>query len=92
MWIIQLKKLNKFIMKEIKKIYKKNWDYSLYDLDGEKIITIMFFASFIDYPRSFYLINEELNLDYDDLSTLAEKIRFHYEDYKEREIVPPIVD
>jgi hypothetical protein len=79
-------------MKEIKKIYKKNWDYSLYDLDGEKIITIMFFASFIDYPRSFYLINEELNLDYDDLSTLAEKIRFHYEDYKEREIVPPIVD
>nr|WP_315146175.1 hypothetical protein [uncultured Flavobacterium sp.] len=52
----------------------------------------MFFASFIDYPRSFYLTKEELNLDYDELSILAEKIRFHYEDYKEREIVPPIVD
>ncbi len=76
----------------MKKTHKKNWDYSLYESDGEKIITIMFFASFIDYPRSFYLNKEELNLDYDELSILAEKIRFHYEDYKEREIVPPIVD
>jgi hypothetical protein len=50
-------------MKEIKKIYKKNWDYSLYDLDGERIITIMFFASFIDYLKLFDMLAERMSND-----------------------------
>jgi len=52
----------------------------------------MFFASFVDYPRSFYLENSESNLDLESLSVLAERIRFNYDEYKEREIIPPVVD
>lgn len=42
-------------MGEIKEIYIKRWDYILYEIDDKKILTVMFFASYVDYPRSFYL-------------------------------------
>ena len=79
-------------MKNINRIYSKNWDYSLYEIDDKKVITVMFFASFVDYPRSFYLKGDELKLDFESLSVLSEKIRFNYSEYENREIVPPIVD
>ncbi|EFS98348.1 hypothetical protein HMPREF1977_0344 [Capnocytophaga ochracea F0287] len=78
-------------MGEIKEIYIKRWDYILYEIDDKKILTVMFFASYIDYPRSFYLEGSELNLNYDELSVLAERIRFNYDDFKNREIIPPIM-
>jgi hypothetical protein len=79
-------------MENIKFLYAKNWDYCLYEIDRKKIITVAFFASFADYERSFYLNDNELNMNYDELSILAEEIRFNYEQYKDREIIPPIVD
>ena len=37
-------------MGEIKEIYIKRWDYILYEIDDKKILTVMFFASYVDYP------------------------------------------
>ena len=78
-------------MGEIKEIYIKRWDYILYEIDDKKVLTVMFFASYIDYTRSFYLEGSELTLNYDELSVLAERIRFNYDDFKNREIIPPIM-
>ena len=78
-------------MGEIKEIYIKRWDYILYEIDDKKILTVMFFASYVDYPRSFYLEGSELNLNYEELSVLAERIRFNYDASKNREIIPPIM-
>ena len=78
-------------MGEIKEIYIKRWDYIFYEIDDKKILTVMFFASYVDYLRSFYLEGSELNLNYDELSVLAERIRFNYDDFKNREIIPPIM-
>ena len=78
-------------MGEIKEIYIKRWDYILYEIDDKKILTVMFFASYVDYLRSFYLEGSELNLNYDELSVLAERIRFNYDVFKNREIIPPIM-
>ena len=78
-------------MGEIKEIYIKRWDYILYEIDDKKILTVMFFASYVDYLRSFYLEGSELNLNYEELSVLAERIRFNYDDFKNREIIPPIM-
>ncbi|MDO5105962.1 MAG: hypothetical protein Q4D72_08735 [Capnocytophaga sp.] len=77
-------------MGEIRELYVKRWDYILYEINEKKILTVMFFSSYIDYARSFYLKEEELKLNYDELSILAEKIRFHYDNYRDREIIPPI--
>jgi hypothetical protein len=55
-------------MKNTKILHTKRWDYRLYDVDGKKILTVVFFASFVDYERSFYLTESEYELDYDALS------------------------
>jgi|GEM_PF-714948 len=73
----------------IKELHKENWDYSVYRLEGKLIVTIVFFAQ-IDYFRSFYLNPDEVTKDYQLVDNLADKIRTNYEDFKDREITPPI--
>ncbi len=76
-------------MKNVSEIYCKAWDFSLYEVDGRKILTVIFMDR-IDYPRSFYLLEEEENFNKDELTSLSEKIRRNYDSYKSREIIPPI--
>jgi len=42
-----------------KELQKNNWDFTLYDVDGIKIISVVFFNSFMDISRSFLLKNKE---------------------------------
>jgi len=70
-------------------LLSSRWDYELYDINGQKVLTVIFFAQ-IDYPRSFYLEEREYLFSPDELSELAEKIRMHYEIYKYREIIPTV--
>lgn len=78
-------------MKKVNEIYNQPWDFILYDVDGKKILTVIFMDR-IDYPRSFYLLKKEEDLSKKDLKKLSEKIRDNYEAYKSREIVPPIFE
>ncbi|WOC53153.1 hypothetical protein BPO_p0070 (plasmid) [Bergeyella porcorum] len=77
-------------MKNVEILHIKKWDYCLYNVNGRKVITVVFFNSFSDYERSFYLNPEEVNMNYEELSIFAEKIRFNYVDYADREVIPPI--
>jgi hypothetical protein len=76
-------------MKSIKKIDRRDWDYILYKVDGKMVITVIFFGQ-IDYPRSFYLTDNELSQGISQMPYLSEKIRNNYDTYKDREIFPPI--
>ena len=58
-----------------KDIMKNNWDFVLYDVNGEKIITVAFYNSFVDITRSFYLTKEEETYDFEELAKLSERIR-----------------
>ena len=73
-----------------KEIQKNNWDFTLYDVDGKGVITVVFFQSMIDFSRSFYVTEEEKGLNLEQLKVLAEDIRNRYESYKTREIQPAI--
>ncbi len=78
-------------MKRIcKEIQKNNWDFTLYDVDGRGVITVVFFQSIFDFSRSFYVTEEEKGLNLEQLKVLAEDIRNRYEAYKTREIQPAI--
>jgi ribonuclease PH len=78
-------------MKNVNEIYSQPWEFSLYEVDGQKILTVIFMDR-IDYPRSFQLLKEEESFNKDDFRKLAEKIKGNYEAYKSREIVPPIFE
>jgi|JRYD01.1.fsa_nt_gb hypothetical protein len=78
-------------MKNMKEILSHAWDFSLYEVDGKKILTVIFMDR-IDYPRSFYILKEEEGLSLDGFIQLSRKIRNNYEDYKYREIVPPVFE
>jgi hypothetical protein len=78
-------------MKKINEIYSQPWDFSLYEVDGKKVLTVIFMDR-IDYPRSFHLLKEEEDLSKNDLMKLSKKIRDNYEAYESREIVPPIFE
>ena len=67
-------------MKSIEEIYKSAWDYALYKADGKIVITVMFYGQ-IDYPRSFFVRNDELNHDLSTLKHLSDKIRNNYDAY-----------
>jgi hypothetical protein len=43
-------------MEELK---NHNWDFTLYELNGEKILTVVFYSSFVDISRNFMLNDEE---------------------------------
>ncbi|MDO5666127.1 MAG: hypothetical protein Q4G63_12860 [Bacteroidia bacterium] len=76
-------------MSNISKIYQKKWNFEVYAVDKELVITVIFFGV-IDYYRSFYLESNKIPKDLDDLESLAEDIRKNYNLYKYREIIPAI--
>lgn len=73
-----------------RELFKNNWDFVLYEVDDKKVITVVFYNSFIDVSRSFYLTKEEECFNFDKLRCLSEDIRNHYENYRGREIIPAI--
>ena len=72
-------------MRNIRLLDKRNWDFILYDVDGKKIFSVVFFGSLIDYSRNFKL-ESEIILNHEELISLAEKIRNNYNDYKDFEV------
>lgn len=73
-----------------KKIYSRNWDFTVYQVDDKMIINVVFFG-LVDFHRSFRLLEEDLKeKDYESLKTLSERIRSSYDDYRHREIIPAI--
>ncbi len=51
----------------IKELEKNNWDFTLYDMDGKKIISVVFHNSFVDLSRSFLLNEEESEYNFEQL-------------------------
>lgn len=74
----------------MKELYINPWDFTLYDVNGDKIISVVFHNSFVDISRSFRLIGSEVELDFEGLKKLSEHIRNNYKLYKEREITPTL--
>ena len=72
-----------------KEIYTRIWDYTVYQINEKKVISVVFFGM-VDYHRSFYLLPDEVPQDLELLKHLSERIRNNYELFKEREIVPAI--
>ena len=66
---------------------KHNWNFTLYENNGNKIFKVVFYNSFVDTSKKFKLQGEELDYDFEQLKVLAEDIRKNYEIYKTREIV-----
>jgi hypothetical protein len=73
----------------IKELYTRNWDYTVYQVNDQKVISVVFFGM-VDYHRSFFLLPDEIPQDFELLKTLSEYIRNNYESYKDREIIPAI--
>jgi len=73
-----------------KLVQKKDWDYSIYNVNGVKIISMFFYNSFVDYSRSFLLRKEEECYSFEEFVILAEKIRDNVTIYEDREIVPTL--
>jgi hypothetical protein len=68
-------------------LLKHNWDFILYEENGNKILRVVFYQSFTDTSREFELQGDELDYNFEQLKDLAEDIRKNYENYKDREIV-----
>ena len=77
-------------MDTIKIKAKHNWDFTLYQIIDEEVISIVFFNSMIDYSRSFKLTEQEKTFDLEKLKELSELIRNNYENFKDREVIPAI--
>lgn len=75
-----------------RELLSHNWDFTLYEMDQKKVISVVFYQSFTDISRSFYLEGEENNYDFEKLIALAEHIRNNYYAYKYREIIPDILE
>jgi hypothetical protein len=73
---------------EVLEIIKKKWNYILFKVDEELVLTVMFFDQ-IDYPRSFKI--EQNDYDDESLKKLSEEIRNNYSQFQENEIQPPIM-
>ncbi len=69
---------------------KNNWDFTLYQVSEELVLTVVFHTSRIDFSRSFKLVENEKNFDFEDLKKLSEQIRNNYEVFKDREVIPAI--
>ncbi len=72
-----------------KELYSRNWDFTLYQVNDKRVITVVFFG-LVDYFRSFFLQPQEITEDFESLNILSEQIRNHYDSYKDREIIPAI--
>lgn len=77
-------------MKIVKELAKHNWDFILYKTDEGFVMNVVFYASAIDFSRSFKLSEEEASQDFESLKQLSEKIRTDYESFKDREITPAV--
>jgi len=80
--------INDIIMKKL--VLEKDWDYSIYNVNGKKIISVVFCNSFVDYSRSFFLRKEEECYGFEEFAILAQKIRDNVTKYEDREIVPTL--
>jgi len=69
-------------------ICKRNWDYILFKVGDEFVLTAMFFDQ-IDYPRSFKIGQNDH--DEESLKKLSEEIRTNYSQFQDNEIQPPIM-
>lgn len=74
----------------MRELYKNNWDFTLYEVNDKKIISVVFHASFVDTSKSFQLNEDEEVYNFDELKKLAENIRNNYELYKDREVIPSL--
>ena len=77
-------------MDNLKQLDSKVWDFTLYEVDGKRIITVTFYG-LVDFPRSFYLRESEYPYNHDELVQFAENIRNNYDHFKERELIPAIL-
>jgi plasmid replication initiation protein len=75
----------------VKEIYKRNWDFILYKVDDDYVLSVVFFGA-VDYHRSFKVDSQIMTDDYEDLKSLSEDIRNNYEKYKPSEIIPAILN
>lgn len=73
-----------------KELEKNNWDFTLYQVDNTKVMSVVFYNSFVDTSKSFVLNKNEENYDFEQLKELASKIRDNYELFKDREIIPSL--
>lgn len=73
-----------------RELLKNNWDFTLYEVDGKKIISVVFYCSFVDISRSFLLNKEEGQYNFEELKKLSEEIRENYELFKDREVIPSL--
>jgi hypothetical protein len=78
-------------MDSIKIKAKNNWDFTLYQVNQEEIISVVFFNSMFDFSRSFKLNEIERNFDFEKLKELSEQIRNNYDLFKDREVIPAII-
>jgi hypothetical protein len=78
-------------MDSIKIKAKNNWDFTLYQVNQEEILSVVFFNSMFDFSRSFKLNEIERNFDFEKLKELSEKIRNNYDLFKDREVIPAII-
>ena len=77
-------------IKLVDRLIKSNWDFILYKIEGGYVINVTFCGSYIDITRSFRFLDVELTPNFDEVKTLADKIRDNYEEYQGREIVPTV--
>lgn len=75
-------------MKE--ELLRNNWDFTLYEVDEKKIISVVFYNSYVDISKSFVLNKEEELYNFEELKKLSENIRNNYEAFKDREIIPSL--
>ena len=73
----------------VKEIYTRNWDFTLYQVDGRFVISVVFFG-LVDFYRSFNLLEENVPTVLEDLKNLSEQIRNNYDDFKPTELIPAI--
>lgn len=65
---------------------RNNWDFILYDVEGDKILNVVFYNSFVDTSKDFLLTKDESNYDFEKMKVLAETIRNNYDSYRDREL------
>ena len=68
----------------------KRWVYTLYDVNGQYVLSVAFCNGPVDYSRAFRIDSGNLSEEY--LTELSSKISSDYEKYKELEVPLPELD
>lgn len=77
-------------MKVIREIYDSPWDFTLYETDQGFVLNVDFCNSFFDTTRSYKVTSKDANQNFQNIKTLAEKIRKDYDLYRKQEIIPVV--